>query len=180
MQSAKIRTSRRTRARPGSRRLRLAATTLLILAAPPTHADEVSVRRGAYLASIMDCAGCHAPRDAGGVPIAGGGLSGGTVGFEVPGLGAYWPPNLTPHETGLAGWSTADIVAAIRSGRRPDGRMLAPAMPWSNYSHLTDEDAAALAAFLRSLEPVDHQVPPPTGPGASAPAPFFRLVSPGD
>ena len=179
MQSARSRTDRRTRARAASRLQRLTAATLLFLAALPARADEADVRRGAYLASIMDCGGCHAPRDAGGAPIEGGGLSGGTIGFEVPGLGVFWPPNLTPHETGLAGWSTAEIVAAIRSGTRPDGRTLAPAMPWSNYSHLTDDDAAALAAFLQSLEPVEHQVPAPAGPGATGPAPFFQLVSPG-
>ncbi|MCF3934116.1 c-type cytochrome [Acuticoccus sp. M5D2P5] len=162
--------------------LRLAASALLILAAMPAGAQTPAVERGRYLASIMDCGGCHAPRDANGVPLPGAGLSGGTVGFEVPGLGAFWPPNLTPHDTGLGGWTTVDIIAAIRSGERPDGRLLAPAMPFANYAHLTDADAAALAAYLQSLEPVDHQVPPPAGPGVDtpAPAPVFRFVAPQD
>ncbi|WP_075220806.1 c-type cytochrome [Acuticoccus yangtzensis] len=161
---------------------RLAASALLILAASPAGAQTPDVDRGRYLASIMDCGGCHAPRDANGVPLPGAGLSGGTVGFEVPGLGAFWPPNLTPHDTGLGGWTTVDIMAAIRSGKRPDGRILAPAMPFANYAHLTDGDAAALAAYLQSLEPVDHQVPPPAGPGVDtpAPAPVFRFVAPQD
>ena len=161
---------------------RLAASALVILAASPAGAQTPDVDRGRYLASIMDCGGCHAPRDANGVPLPGAGLSGGTVGFEVPGLGAFWPPNLTPHDTGLGGWTTVDIMAAIRSGKRPDGRILAPAMPFANYAHLTDADAAALAAYLQSLEPVDHQVPPPAGPGVDtpAPAPVFRFVAPQD
>ena len=165
--------------RPAMRRHRFAAVALLMVAALPAWADDAQVRRGAYLASVMDCSGCHTPRNGAGAPIAGASLSGGTIGFEVPGLGAFWPPNLTPHETGLAGWSTSDIVDAIRSGARPDGRMLAPAMPWANYANLTDDDGAALAAYLKSLDPVDHQVPPPAAPGASVSAPVFRLALPG-
>lgn len=171
-----------TRSEPSRRawRARRLAGAGLLLLALQAEASAADVRRGEYLASIMDCSGCHMPRDAGGAPIAAAGLSGGTIGFEVPGLGAFWPPNLTPHETGLAGWSAGEIVEAIRAGVRPDGRILAPAMPWQNYAHLTDADAAALAAYLKSLEPVAHRVPPPSAPGARPPAPLFRLVKPGD
>lgn len=180
MQFASARTEPHVTARLAGGGPRWTTAMLLILAALPAQAGTPDVARGEYLASIMDCAGCHAPRGADGAPIAGAGLSGGTIGFEVPGLGVFWPPNLTPHESGLAGWSTAEIVDAIRAGIRPDGRILAPAMPWENYSHLTDEDAAALATYLRSREPVDHQVPQPIGPDEDAPAPAFRLVEPDD
>lgn len=178
MHDTRSRTADRGADRP-ARKGRLLAASLLMLALLPAKADASDVTRGAYLASIMDCAGCHMPRDGGGVPIVGAGLSGGTVGFEIPGLGAFWPPNLTPHETGLAGWKAGDIVNAIRTGVRPDGRVLAPAMPWANYSHLTDDDAAALAAYLQSLTPVDRKVPPPAAPGADLAAPVFRVALPG-
>ncbi len=49
---------------------------------------------------------------------------------------------------------------------RPDGRVLAPAMPWTDFSHLTKEDAGAVVAYLRSLPPVSNKVP---GPGPAKP-----------
>jgi hypothetical protein len=67
----------------------------LALAAGPAAAQEVA--RGAYLASIMDCGGCHTPGAIGGKPDLEHSLGGGTVGFEIPGLGIFYPPNLTPH-----------------------------------------------------------------------------------
>ncbi len=136
------------------------------------------VRHGEYLARIMDCAGCH--NEGSFSPEPGKGpLQGGTVGFEVPGLGIFYPPNLTPDpDTGLGTWSEPQIVEAIRAGRRPDGRELAPAMPWRAYSAMSDADAAALAAYLKSLPPVRRQVPGPATP-ETAPAPYLTVRAPG-
>ena len=47
---------------------------------------------------------------------------------------------------------------ALRSGNTPDGSQLAPIMPWMNYSSILDEDdAMAIAAYLKSLPPVSHK-----------------------
>ncbi|WP_372841119.1 cytochrome c [Phaeovulum sp.] len=151
------------------------------LAATPSRAEQPDtdlIARGAYLGTIMDCAGCHMPRGPDGAPIVEAGLSGGTVGFEIPGLGTFWPSNLTPDKTGLGGWSGDDIIRAVTTGVRPDGRMLAPAMPWPGYAALRDDDRAALVAWLQSLEPVENPVPEPAAPGAHAPAPFYRVTMP--
>ncbi len=51
-----------------------------------------------------------------------------------------------------------------------------PIMPWGAYSALTDEDAAALVAYLRSLPPVAHAVPGPVGPGETAKAPYLTAA----
>lgn len=160
-------------------------TALSILAALATgtagRAEDASkdqLVRGAYLARIMDCGGCHTPRDAKGVPVESAALSGGTVGFEMPGLATFWPPNLTQDATGLAGWSQAQVVAAIRTGVRPDGRVLAPVMPWGSFSAMTDEDAEALAAYLLSLPGVANKVPDPLAPGEAATMPFYRVTLP--
>ncbi len=136
------------------------------------------VARGAYLARIMDCTGCHSGRTRDGVPDPMQYLTGGTIGFELPGLGIFWPPNLTPDPTGLGGWTDREIAAAIRTGVRPDGRMLAPIMPWESYAALTDADAAALVAYLRTLPHAQNAVPGPMPPGGCAAAPFFRIVLP--
>jgi mono/diheme cytochrome c family protein len=150
----------------------LAATA----AAAPVWADPVE--RGAYLVAIMDCAGCHTPRGPEGAPIETAGLSGGNVGFEIPGLGVFWAPNLTPSETGLGSWSDDEIASAIREGVRPDGRILAPAMPWPAYAGLSDEDTEAVVAYLRSLPALEGSMLQPVGTTQEAKAPFFRVIVP--
>jgi mono/diheme cytochrome c family protein len=135
--------------------------------------------RGEYLARIMDCSGCHTSGALAGRPDPALALAGSDIGFGIPGLGVFYPPNLTPDpETGLGGWSEADIARAVRTGVRPDGRELAPAMPWRAYAALSDEDAAALAAYLKGLKPVRHAVPPTAGPSEKPPAPYLTVAAP--
>ena len=147
-------------------------------ASTPAEAEE-GVTRGAYLAAIMDCGGCHTPGMLLGKPDPDRPLAGSDVGFEIPGLGIFFPPNLTPdRDTGLGAWSEADIVRAVRTGERPDGRQLAPVMPYQSYARLTDADAHALAAYLKSLKPVEHRVPGITGAGEKATAPYLTVKMP--
>lgn len=148
-----------------------------VLGQTPPTAERL--RRGEYLATIMDCSGCHTPGTLLGKPDLGRALGGSEVGFQIPGLGTFYPPNLTPdRETGLGRWSESDITDAIRKGERPDGRMLAPIMPYQNYGRLTDGDAAALVAYLRSLRPVRNAVPAPVGPSEKPASPFMTVVVP--
>lgn len=140
--------------------------------------DDDAVARGAYLAQIMDCAGCHMPRDGDGAPMADAGLSGGTIGFELPGLGIFWPPNLTSGAAGLGAWSDEEIRTALQTGTRPDGRVLVPVMPWPAYAALSDEDAVALVAWLRTLPPAESAAPPPAASAETAAAPFYRVTFP--
>ncbi|BBK43379.1 cytochrome c [Allostella vacuolata] len=157
----------------------LFAAAVAIGAALPAAAQESRVARGKYLASIMDCNGCHTPGAFSGKPDMTRPLAGEAVGFEIPGLGIFWPANLTPdRDTGIGRWSEADIVKAVRTGVRPDGRELSPAMPWRAYAALTDSDARALAAYLKTLKPVANAVPAPVGPGQPAKAPHFTVVMP--
>jgi mono/diheme cytochrome c family protein len=138
-----------------------------------------AVKRGKYLAAIMDCGGCHTNGALAGKPDPKLELAGSEVGFGMPGVGVFYPPNLTPDpETGLGTWSEADIVKAVRTGVRPDGRELAPVMPWRSYAALTDADARALAAYLKSLPPVRHQAPPLAGASEKAPAPYLTVAEP--
>jgi mono/diheme cytochrome c family protein len=142
-------------------------------------ASPERVKRGEYLAAIMDCGGCHTPGALIGRPDAQRPLAGSDVGFEVPGLGVFYPPNLTSdRETGLGSWSEADIVKAVRTGERPDGRMLVPVMPYHSYGRLTDGDAEALAAFLKALKPVRHQAPAMVGGSEKPSAPYLTLKMP--
>jgi mono/diheme cytochrome c family protein len=127
---------------------------------------ETPADRGQYLVTIMGCTDCHTPGHFLGQPDMSRFLGGSDVGFEIPGLGTFYGANLTPDpETGIGTWSETEIVTAIRTGIRPDGRQLAPAMPWMGYAALTDTDAAAIAAYLKTLPAVVNDAPGPFGPG---------------
>lgn len=158
-----------------------AASLLLcaaLVTALPTSAEE-TVKRGEYLATIMDCSGCHTSGAMLGKPDPQRHLGGSEVGFQIPGLGIFYPPNLTPEpETGIGSWSETDIIKAVRTGVRPDGRVLAPVMPYHSYGKLTDADAQALASYLRSLKPVHHKVPGIAGPSEKPTAPYLGVMAP--
>ena len=135
------------------------------------------VARGRYLITVMGCVDCHNTGSFGPNPQQGH-LEGGTIGFEMPGMGVFYPPNLTPHpEAGIGRWTEDQIIAALRTGRRPDGRELAPIMPWPNYRILEDADARAIATYLKSLPPSDHRVPGPSTTG-NAPQPYLTVHPP--
>lgn len=143
-----------------------------------TFADDL-VERGKYLAAIMDCTGCHTGGVLMGKPDPERFLAGSEVGFRLPGLGVFYPSNLTPdEETGLGRWSAADIIKAVREGERPDGRVLAPIMPWRSYAALNDADAGALAAYLKSLPARSFQVAGPFGDGEAPTAPYLDMKFP--
>lgn len=121
--------------------------------APSTAASRVDlVARGAYLARVGNCAGCHtAP---GGAPMAG------SVRLETP-YGAVHAGNLTPDpETGLGRWSADEFHRAMHEGRGRDGRRLVPAFPYTSFTHVAREDNDALFAYLKSLAPVKNAAMP--------------------
>jgi hypothetical protein len=70
------------------------------------------------------------------------------------------------------------MIQAIRTGMRPDGRQLIPVMPYPSYATLTDADAAALVAYLRSLKPIRHAAPKLTKAGEPVTAPYLSVVVP--
>ena len=155
----------------------LAAGSFLVSA--PAAVAQNQAQRGEYLVTIMDCTGCHTPGTFLGKPDMQRPLAGSEVGFQIPGLGIFYPPNLTSDpETGLGKWSEADIIKAVRTGVRPDGRQLVPIMPYHSYSKLTDADARVLASYLKSLKPVRNQVPGPVGPNEKPSAPYLTVVIP--
>ena len=131
-----------------------------VLAMPERAASaETLLQRGAYLTkSLAACGRCHTPRDGNSLPIAGMEMAGGTE-FDDADLGHVVAPNITPDpETGIGRWTQAQIVNAIRNGVRPDGTIIGPPMPFSAYDDLSDRDANAIAAYLRTMKPIRHTV----------------------
>jgi mono/diheme cytochrome c family protein len=109
------------------------------------------IARGRYLAIAGNCASCHTARD--GAFLAGG------LPFETP-FGTLYSTNITPDpETGIGRWSEADFLASMRHGVRPNGEHLYPAFPYTAFTKVTDQDAAALFAYLRSVPAVRRENP---------------------
>jgi mono/diheme cytochrome c family protein len=149
--------------------------------AQPAQAQtsRVEIARGKYLVQFGGCIDCHTPGYFFGKPDMARALSGSEVGFEIPGLGVFHGPNLTPDkETGLGNWTKAQIVTALQKGVRPDGRHLAPIMPSKAFANLTKSDANAIAAYLRSLAPVSNKVPGPFGPSEKPTSFVMKVVPP--
>ena len=147
--------------------------------APTEEAPPDPVKHGEYLVTVMGCGDCHTPGYFFGKPDTARALAGSDVSFFMPGMGYFYPPNLTPDATtGLGTWTEAQIVDALRTGKRPDGRILAPIMPWMNFARLTDQDANAIAVYLKSLAPVTNQVPQITAPDQTPPGPVMAVVAP--
>jgi mono/diheme cytochrome c family protein len=157
------------------------ATAYLALPLRPAHAaDQDQTAHGKYLVGIMGCGDCHTPGHFFGKDDMTRNLAGSDVGFGIPSLGVFVASNLTPdNETGLGKWTPAQIVAAITKGETPEGRMLAPVMPWRHFASLTASDAQAIAVYLKSLPPISHQVPGPFGP-TQTPTTFVMSPQPGD
>jgi mono/diheme cytochrome c family protein len=111
--------------------------------------DPVQVARGEYVSDLAGCKTCHSPMKAGVMdrahPFAGGGEG------KLPGGGVWRAPNISPDpQTGIGAWTDTQIITAIRRGVRPDGKRLAPLMPYPYYHSMTDADARAVVTYLRS------------------------------
>ena len=151
--------------------VRIAAVVLFASfarAGEPASADEVA--RGKYLVTIAGCQDCHTPGTFYGAPDLARQLSGSELGWTGQ-WGTSYAANLTPDpSTGLGNYTEDDIVTAIRTGKKKSGAPILPPMPWPNYAQFSDEDAYAVAAYLKSVPPVVHAVPKNLPPGAKAPA----------
>ena len=139
---------------------------------------EQKIARGKQIAYTSGCDDCHTPGGFYGAPDTTRMLSGSELGWEGP-WGVSYPRNLTPDmETGIGSWSEEDIVTAIRTGHRPDQTMLLPPMPWPAFARMSDEDVYALAAYLKTLPPIQHKVPDVIPPGTPATGPRLTFPPP--
>jgi len=145
------------------------------------------VERGRYLVTSGGCNDCHTPYKMGPrgpEPDMARMLSGHPADVPIPpapaavgpwiwgGLAtntAFWgpwgvsiSPNLTPDEaTGLGGWTEEMFLGALKHGKfYGTGRPLLPPMPWPWYANLTDDDAKAIFAYLKTIPAISNQAPP--------------------
>lgn len=126
----------------------LLSLALPVLAAGASTPDAAAIQRGRYLATAGDCIACHSVP--GGKPMAGG------LALATP-LGAVVATNITPSKThGIGNYTLKQFSDAVRHGARADGANLYPAMPYTAYAKVTDEDTAALYDyFMHGVAAVD-------------------------
>lgn len=149
-----------------------------VLSSGTAHADASQIARGKYLVQLGGCGDCHTAGYFFGKPDSTRYLGGSDVGFQTPNGVVVVGSNLTPDpETGLGGWTADEIAKALRTGVRPDGRVLSPIMPWPALANLTQPDMDALIAFLKSLRPVKNKVPGPFAP-SEPPGLFVMKLTP--
>jgi mono/diheme cytochrome c family protein len=127
---------------------------LLFLGDEPFKLDPTKSaqwNRGAYLVNGPGhCAECHSPRNAFGAIVAGKRFAGGP---NPDGKG--WVPNIT--QKGLADWSAKDIAYLLETGMTPDGDSVGSSMTdvVLNTAEISDADRQAMAAYIKSLPPVE-------------------------
>lgn len=137
------------------KRFSMIAAAVLACGSVPAVGAEALLERGAYLMRhVAACGNCHTPMGPDG-PLPGQEMAGRFV-LSVPEFDAY-APNLTP--AAIGDWSDAELARAIREGIRPDGSVMGPPMAFPLYRAISDDDIAAIIAYLRSLPPVETNLP---------------------
>ena len=151
---------------------------------------EQLIKRGKYLVTVGACHDCHSPKiltPAGFDIDSARLLSGHPADDKVPApvvtsdwvlfsndltafvgpWGVSFSANLTPDDTGIGNWTLEQFKRAIRKGlyKGLEGsRPLRPPMPWQMYKTFSDEDLEAVFTYLKSIKPVQNNVPPPISP----------------
>jgi len=127
----------------------------------PDPAHDAHWNRGAYLSeALLHCKECHSPRSRLGALKISLAYAG-----NRDGPGDTTVPNITADaETGIGRWSEIDVVWLLKTGFKPDGNDVQGIMAElieHGSSHLSDDDLTAVAAYIRSLEPIRYQVRKP-------------------
>lgn len=151
-------------------------------AVPSTTYTPAQLQRGRYMVGLLGCGSCHTDGALVGAPVDSRLLAGSDTGIaytspfvdDYPGV--VYPPNLTPDmETGLGSWTMNRLVQMIRVGTTDHSSRSLPVMPWPAFVNITEEDAFAIAAYLKSLPPVRHQVPANVPRGQPATAAYVHF-----
>lgn len=120
------------------------------------------VARGEYLANhVTVCIDCHSARDwtlFSGPVVPGMEGRGGEEFTEDMGFpGNFFSANITP--SGIGGWTDGELFRAITTGVDRDGNALFPVMPYDHYRKMDPEDVKSIIAYLRTLKPIEYEVP---------------------
>jgi len=112
--------------------------------------DQAAIARGLYLVRLGDCVSCHTAAE-GGEPMAGG------LAFALPPMGTFHTTNISQQvNPGLGDYSYEEFSEAMKKGKGKHG-YLYPAMPYTSFMYVTDEDIKAIWAYLQSVNPRDRK-----------------------
>ena len=112
--------------------------------------DDALLRKGEYLARVGDCVACHTSAE-GGEPLTGG------LGFLLPPMGTIHSTNISQHsDSGIGRYTYEEFHDVMKKGKGRHG-YLYPAMPYTSFKYVTDEDIEAIWAYLKSVNPRDRK-----------------------
>ncbi len=129
----------------------------------PESGQTQQWNRGAYLVQgLGHCAACHAPRNA----LGATGLDADLAGGLIPTTGWHAPALNSPGDNGLANWDQQHLVDFLKTGVSPRSTVFGPMAEVVRQSlqHLSDQDAAAMATYLKSLPPASAEIAPAPAP----------------
>ena len=108
--------------------------------------------RGKHVFVASGCASCHAaPDSTGDAKLT---LSGGQR--FASDFGTFLAPNISPDpDHGLGGWTVAQFASAVTRGVSPEGQHLYPALPYTTYVRMTDQDIVDLWGYMQTLPASD-------------------------
>ena len=123
------------------------------------------VEKGAYLVTLASCRDCHSTQTDHGEMIKGMDFAGGNL-FHLPEdlSKTIVSANLTSDASGISYYDENLFIDTLHTGHMP-GRMLSFIMPFESFKNVTDDDLAAIFAYLRTVPPVKHRISnsdPPT------------------
>ncbi len=151
------------------------------------------ISHGKYLVTVGGCDDCHTAKiytPNGPVPDTTKRLAGFITGTKLPALdikfvapgnwvatesnfsawvgpwGISYAANLTPdNATGMGALTEEMFIKTLREGKWMGvGRPLLPPMPWQTIGQMTDQDLKAIYAYLRTIKPINNEVPQPVAP----------------
>lgn len=125
----------------------------------PEPEQSVEWNRGAYLVrGLGHCAMCHTAVNA----LGGSSESKAFEGGMIPNQNWYAPSLTSNKEAGLGDWEIQDIADLLQVGVSHRGTVYGPMaeVVYNSLQYLTDEDAKAMAVYLKALPQKDNSPPP--------------------
>lgn len=118
--------------------------------------------RGEYLTHLEMCGLCHTQVNAGMIYSADEYYLAGGMAVPAYPQGIFISRNLTSDkETGLGNWTVEQVATAIRDGKGKDRNLNFWGMPWMYLHSFAQDDALAIATYLKTLPPVTNRISPP-------------------
>jgi len=113
--------------------------------------DPQQISHGAVLTrGLAACGVCHGESGSPDAPLSGGRA-------YTDRYGAVAASNITPSDSGIAGWRAGEVVRVLRGGPRRDEEQISSEVH-KGYEWMSDTDALAIVSYLLTVSPVERSV----------------------